>query len=107
MTLLWGEDQAPIWLPKGRVMKYLSDSVAGIFVAVPVTATCRWIGIHGNSRETFAFPAICWDLRLLKFVKKTKPRLSNPLSNTARCQGCPFLSTVDSDIALGSTNSKS
>ena len=104
MTLLWCDAQAASWLSLGRARKYCNDSVAGSFVAVPVTTTCRSSGNHGKSRETCEFSAMWRALRLSRLVKKTKPRASRPFSKTARRSGCPAVPTVARLIALGSVS---
>ena len=45
MTSLWCEAHAASRLPRGRDLKYASDSARGIFDASPAIVTCRsWSG---------------------------------------------------------------
>jgi hypothetical protein len=76
ITWLCDEAQAPIWLPRGREAKYLTDSAVGIFPAVPLIRTCRPSATQGNSRLTRLLVAICYALALSKLVKNTKPAAS-------------------------------
>jgi len=64
ITWLCDEAQAPIWLPRGREAKYLTDSAVGIFPAVPLIVTCRHRATHGNSRPILLLTSVCLALEL-------------------------------------------
>ena len=58
MRLDCWETQAPIWLSRGRLWKYLTTSSVDKRSALPITITWRSSICHGNSRLTWGFFSI-------------------------------------------------